>query len=609
MKSRFLLALFLAQIFTYSQPVHESGRVDFLSGSSLKMWLALNHYKPTSFGYKSEIDDLSFFTSKNGLTNPQEEFNNFIKIIRRSEGLEFTNALNRFPARSYFVMNMLGITNSSYQISVASRIKNDLEKTEVSLIYASLSFKGLSSALGHAFLKTFDPIDADSIYSSAIYYSANSGGESGFGLILNGLTGGYNGQISKTSYLTYIKEYLDKDNRDLHEYKVIAKPQNLFLFYLHIEEISSIKIKYRFIDSNCVSQLIPLVNILINGDFFNLDTFYIQAPSDVVLMMEKNGVLKKRRTILSRYSLICDSYRRLGTVDKNTIRDREKNSVSNGVGTILSEDAKRFYSLYKSYQFDNMEISDQLFVDSINNLGSVNAGESSVKKDQTSSFPEFKLISSINAGYATDFKRSYYQLGIHPVSIKSVDSVGLLPIGSEFSILNIQCRIDSNNLNSSLQRFDLVDILNIPKECDLIHRNAWGFYLGGDKRIDPLGHNSFLWRAGGKYGKSALLADNFVFYGLVTINMPIDQRQLDRTDVETGLEMGCSLNQTKYLNARINCEVGHGFINEYNFLRGNAIFQRNVGNEIAVGIQYSCVVYFGEGFLGNDINVYFKRFF
>ena len=609
MKSLFWLAFFLAPLLTYSQPDHVSGRVNFLSGSNFKMWLALNHYKYTWFGYKSEIEDISFFTSKDGSTDPQKEFDHFANTIINSESVDFSNTLNRFPARSYFVMNVLGITNKLDQIRAGSRIKKDLTKTEFSLVYASLSFKGLSSALGHAFLKTFDPNDADSINSSAIYYSANSSGESGVGLIINGLTGGYSGKISTASYLTYIKEYLDKDNRDLYEYKIAAEIQNINLFYLHIEEISSIKIKYKFVDSNCVSQLIPLVNILVNGDFFNLDTFYFEAPSDVVLMMEKKGVLKKHRITPSRYSIICDSYKRLDVVDKNAIRYREQNSISDAVDTVFSPDAKRFYSLYKSYQFDNMEISGRHFVDAINKLGSVEVSESSAQKDQTKSFPEFQLISSINAGYATDFKRSYYQLGIRPVSIQSLDSVGLLPIGSEFTILNLQFRIDSNDLESSLQRFDFVDISNIPKECDLIYHNSWNFYLGGDKRIDPLGRNSFLWRVGGKYGKSTLLADNFVAYGLVTINVPIDQRQLDRTDVEAGVEMGCSINQIKYFNSKISCEVGRGFINEYNFVRGNAIFQRDLGNQIAVGIQYSWVLYLEKVVSGNEINLYFKRFF
>ena len=591
------------------KPDHVSGRVYSLSESSFWMWLSLNHYKRTMLGFQSDINDASFFVSQNGSTDPQGEYNQFVEILQRPETLSYKETISRFPARSYFVLTELGMTNRLREIGLISNTENELNRREVSLIYASLSFKGLSSALGHAFLKSFDPENPDSIGSKAIYFSANSNGQQGVGLIVKGLTGGYSGRVSAASYITYIKDYLDKENRDLYEYRISIKRKNLRLFDLHIHELSNLSIEYRFVDSNCVSQLVPLINILLNEDFFKVRTIYFESPSDVLIMLEKEGFIKKHRITRSRYTLLCDVYRQMNSAEQKHLLRQIENENVDWSAVNVSDREKQFYVVYKSYQLENMAITDSQYIASVEKVGKLKQDAAEGFEEHNTPTPKFKLISSFNIGYATDLKRSFYQIGVRPVSVQTIDSVGLLPIGCNFNLFNTQLRFNCEDLGASINRFDFVDVVNIPRSCALVERNTWMFYIGGDKRIDQFGRDSFLWRVNWKYGKSEQFFDDFIAYAVVSLNVATDKNRLDYTDFESGVDLGCSINKQKYLNSRLNCEIGRGAITGYNFVRGNATFQRDIADAVAVGMQFSWVYYFDRGLSGNDLSLYVKRFF
>jgi hypothetical protein len=145
---------------------------------------------------------------------------------------------------------------------------------------------------GHSFLR----VDNDSktpLLSQAINYAAQTDETNGILFAYHGLTGGYEGRYSITSYYNKIKEYNDMERRDIWEYELNLNIDEIKRLLYHQFEIKDYYADYFFFTKNCSYNLLWLLQAA-RADANLVDKFGIKAiPIDTIRVIKDEGFVEK----------------------------------------------------------------------------------------------------------------------------------------------------------------------------------------------------------------------------------------------------------------------------------------------------------------------------
>lgn len=255
------LASGIAQAETYKgQP---------LTAEQAAAWHRLLHYEPahTDSGYESQVDDVDFFTSVTGKTEPQAELAATVDAFYQPIENPDQHPICRYPARWLFLSDSFDLPPPPLRFDECPELSSwltELNGHSVTLVFASSYLNSPSSMFGHTLLR----IDPDNIEEGSTWlsYAANFGAEinDGDNSILyayRGLFGGYPGFFSVIRYHKKIKEYNRLENRDLWEYNLNLTPEETRRLILHLWELRNIDFDYYFFDENCSYRLLELLEV------------------------------------------------------------------------------------------------------------------------------------------------------------------------------------------------------------------------------------------------------------------------------------------------------------------------------------------------------------
>ncbi|MFN3604362.1 MAG: DUF4105 domain-containing protein [Leptonema sp. (in: bacteria)] len=292
-------------------------------------WLKLIHYEITISGWESQVDSLDFFLSRfdpkknfpEGKKNPRIEWLATIESFFIEETWFNNKELHpicAFPARRKFIEEIL----KTFSIDLEKELPpvdcknyqlffNEFKAKSLSLVFASYYLGAPASIFGHTFIK-INSYERDEILDYSINYAANPEDLDPFRYAIYGLFGGYYGYYSVMPYYIKIKEYNDIESRDLWEYELDLKEDQIDWILKHNWELANFSYSdYFFATENCSYKLLVLLQVGLENINYIEDLKGFVIPSETVKKIKEQNLIKKRiyrpsikSQILQRYSLM-----------------------------------------------------------------------------------------------------------------------------------------------------------------------------------------------------------------------------------------------------------------------------------------------------------------
>ena len=287
-------------------------------------WNRLLHYTKNLLtpGVHGLADARRFYLAPDGKTNPQAELEatlaSFFSGIQETDAVQ--NPQCQFIARFAWLDEQLGFDPERMPRQPCKRFhewRDTLNPQGVTLIFPAAYINNPSSMYGHTLLR-IDGKDQDEktrLLAYAINYAANTNETNGIAFAINGLFGGYTGTFSIMPYYLKVREYNDLENRDIWEYELNLRPEEIDRLLMHLWELGPIWFDYYFFDENCSYYLLEVLEVA-RPDVDLTGRFRWWAiPSDTVrAVVEQKGLLKRTAYRPSNATLI---QHRLGLMDKN----------------------------------------------------------------------------------------------------------------------------------------------------------------------------------------------------------------------------------------------------------------------------------------------------
>lgn len=259
---------------------------------SSKAFLNLSN-TPTNNQNHSQIKDNSFFVDKNGNTDPHAELVAMLTELF-NENAQTTNSVQcRFPARTYWLKQMLAISDKDIPVVTCVDTKAWLDKVNpesVELIFAEEYLESPASAFGHSFLRLDNATTGQNYILN--YEPKVIKGENFLKFSYKSTLAGNMGVFSVVPYEEKIKQYRDHDGRDIWRYQLNLSPEERQQLARQIWEIKDQHPTYYLASDNCASEILLLLNALRPDKNYLKDFNKLVAPADIVRALDKQGVLK-----------------------------------------------------------------------------------------------------------------------------------------------------------------------------------------------------------------------------------------------------------------------------------------------------------------------------
>lgn len=227
-------------------------------------WLRLGHYRQTlTGGWKSQADGVAFFVAANGKNDPEEELLATLRAFF-DPPQDDQHALCRFPARFELLDSALSFDRARLPEVRCEKRDAFVERVgarSVTFSFSTYYFGNPGSVFGHTFLrlnkdeKTRDG-KAKDLLDWGINFAAEAGDSTSVAYVIRGLTGGFRGSFAHLPYFYKVREYNDYESRDLWEYRLALKDEEVRRLVLHLWELGGTYFDYYYVDENCSYHLL-----------------------------------------------------------------------------------------------------------------------------------------------------------------------------------------------------------------------------------------------------------------------------------------------------------------------------------------------------------------
>ncbi|HUQ76222.1 MAG TPA: DUF4105 domain-containing protein [Burkholderiales bacterium] len=233
-------------------------------------WHKLVHYVPNVIapGVHSLVDSPGFFNAPDGKTDPRAELEATLAqfFVPVEETAERQEAQCTFVARREWLDEKLGFDAGRLPRAACRRYAEwheALNAKSLTVVFASAYVNNPSSMYGHTLLRVdaADQTERTRLLAYTVNFAANTNETNGLVFAAKGLLGGYPGTYSILPYYIKVREYNDMENRDLWEYQLDLKPEEVERVVRHTWELLSAYYQYFFFDENCSYHLLRLLQV------------------------------------------------------------------------------------------------------------------------------------------------------------------------------------------------------------------------------------------------------------------------------------------------------------------------------------------------------------
>jgi hypothetical protein len=574
----FRAAIQLVILFLFCTEVANSNELNRLINLSQdSVWRNLVHYEKTSsdlISFESAIHSDDFFLSPEGKYDPLKELSATIYAFSNIEGNQTEKPVHcRFPARLIWLKKMLGngfaenaklancvdFNKWSYQDSVES----------VSIIFATGYLGNPASFYGHTLLKfNSSKNNGNSLQDSSLNFGAiNTQDDNAFLYITKGLFGGYEASFSHIQYYFHNHNYGENEQRDMWEYELNLRPEDVAILVAHAWELLGKKYTYYFLKENCAYRMAELFNIIEGIDISNKNTAWTIPQSLLQTVWSTkykgNSLVKRIKKHPSRQSRLYSKFRQLEVSEKIIVEDIVSEKIDFSSRAFKSLNLKRkyvvldalldYYQLIRDKKALNSDNANLMYQQTLNTRFMLPPGDSAFSLEKEMMYPhEGRSPSLFSVGLITNnTKGSYSTFQFRPAYYDTLDATNGHIAYSHMSMGELKVAV--KNDDAFVKYFDIFHVQSINSRATGLPRDtekAWNIRFGAEQ-FSPLCLNCSVIRFQGDLGFSYTFKEKFIFAGYV----------------------GGAVQET-YMN------------NENYFLRGKLFAQANLMDKLRLKISY-----------------------
>ncbi|MCF8060432.1 MAG: DUF4105 domain-containing protein [Bacteriovoracaceae bacterium] len=258
-------------------------------------WQKLLHFD----GERSRIDERAFFVDPNGLTDPLKELEKFVELYTSGSTKKW-GRLNlslacAYPARVKFLKdNNLVKNNQKEDCPDFNNWLTEVNPEGLSVIFSTAYPNNPGSMFGHTFLRFHKKDGKNDLLDYGANYAAFTN-EADIGIVyaFKGIFGGYRGYFDLAPYYLKVNEYNHGENRDLIEYELNLRPEQVSNILMHLWELyQGASFDYFFTYENCSFHLAELLNVALDEPLFAPKRWYY-LPADLIHALYKQENLVK----------------------------------------------------------------------------------------------------------------------------------------------------------------------------------------------------------------------------------------------------------------------------------------------------------------------------
>lgn len=254
----------------------------------------INRFNPTQNQQK-------FFVNEQGATDPMAELSSMLQALLSTDDAKLGNdsVQCRFPARTYWLQQQLDLTLPTANCQDFTDWLNKINPKSVSLIFANEYFDNLASAFAHSFLR-FDNETDNQYYLN--YTPKTEKGESMAKFAYKSAISGNAGEFTINHYDKNIDDYLNKQGRDVWQYKLNLNQAQTLQLARQVYEIKEQVLPYFLLDENCASEILTLLNMLFPDKDYLINPSVMIAPSQIMRQLNADGLVASSQFIPSKIS-------------------------------------------------------------------------------------------------------------------------------------------------------------------------------------------------------------------------------------------------------------------------------------------------------------------
>ncbi len=494
-------------------------------------WLALLHYDRALFTQRSasRASPSPFFISRMGDADPAAELDATVRAFSAPIEDDDSHAICRFPARYRWLSKMLDLKSAGFPLPRCARFTqwyDAVNPQRVTLIFPASFLNNPASAFGHTFIRLDrrEQNEETRLLAYAADYAASTHGEGALLYAIKGIFGGFDGFYSIMPYAKKVEKYSDLENRDIWEYQLNFRTEEVELLTAHLWELREMPLSYFYFDENCSYHILALLDVARPSLGLRYGLRWWVIPVDTIRTLSNqpglvdqtifrpSAATKLRARIaaassqaqLAALAVVRDSAAPTQAVAQ--IEDKKERAAALDLSyeylTYERIRARSDSSLDKQRAWDLLAARSALPV----------ADPVQVLKPET--LPENghkTAMAGIGGGRSED--RSYGEFTFRPAFHALTDTLpGYLP-GNQIKFFESTVR-QTEDRGAELNRFTALDIAALTPDTRFFHPISWRVNLSyqqfNREGVDPRGVGVL--SAGG--GKTYQLADNLIVYGL-----------------------------------------------------------------------------------------------
>jgi len=487
-------------------------------------WQALLHYQPRHLSHKviSQVDEPTFFLASQGKYQPQDELDATLESFFRPAGADPDRSPQcLYVARYHWLDQVLGFDRERLPEVPCRRFekwREEMHPGRITLVFPAAYLNNPASMFGHTLLRVDRPGDEAKtpLLAYTINYAADTRQQKGFEYAFKGLFGDYRGRFSIAPYYAAVKTYGDIENRDIWEFGLSLKPEEIDQLLRHLWEMRSAWFDYYFLDENCSYHLLSLLDTARPGlDLAGRFPRWV-IPSETVRAVADAGLVEEVRFRPARNTILQERLLRMDARLQDSAKRLSLGGLSTGSAQLHSLpevqqaqviDLALDYTLYRqSPKFGAQEP----------NTGRVSelllARSRLAVPDQTPAIPAPKVWpgaghqpARARIGYGFEDRRQFIEVAGGPAYHDIMDPQGGFTRGARVNLLQGELRYYPEEGKAELERFDIIDIMSMSSWNRFLHPVSWKATLGVTRKHPGVSDSQLL----GKFDAGVGISHDF----------------------------------------------------------------------------------------------------
>ncbi len=262
-------------------------------------WQALLH----ASGRHSHIRDSRFFLSDKGASDPAAELLATLQAFQQNPALGNAHPICRFPARFRWLRKELALPRARFPEPSCTQYQEFLDKVPVAsiaLVFASENVTSPSSMMGHTFLKLSGLNGEGRSVAHAVTYFTVLDSYNVPKIVYQNFAGGMPGYFALQPYRKLKHNYLQKEHRNIWEYRLRLSDEQKQLIRDHVWELKDMKSDYLFAEYNCATLTWYFMQLIAPEHFRQYRKPWV-SPIDVVKVAGRTGLIDSTQVITSNH--------------------------------------------------------------------------------------------------------------------------------------------------------------------------------------------------------------------------------------------------------------------------------------------------------------------